>query len=466
MSEFTKWESKYPDSWFSCVPGENGFLPVGKPLEKLPEQYNIVNEILENMKLNKENGYLKLGTLCDTITKILPIFDFSSIHDKQLCAALHRDYCFLASAYSFEPCHLSLMNSEEKKYGKARTSIPSQIALPLKVLSKKNDVFPWLDYAYGYGLNNAILKEGSDPKDHNSYETIRTFNGHDSEKGFINVHVAMVAQSGELLHHQQCCLENIYLQNRELFNNHLEQHYHIFHSIINTLQTMWKASNYSDYLSFRTFIMGQKGNKQCYPDENITFDNDNFTVYNKNKYSFRGETGAQDSIIPSIDSFFQLIYPKNELTEYLFDLRKYRPKDHEAYIQFMKENSEKLEFKKYCLENTKSSILLLKNLNCLRMFRKKHWNLTKKYIIENTKHPVATGGTPITTWLPNQLGATLEYMDEIINTIDEQNICIEDKEFYNTVKLEISDHIQTIMDEVRSLQGDFKNQKHNAFLTK
>ena len=87
-----------------------------------------------------------------------------------------------------------------------------------------------------------------------------------------------------------------------------------------------------------------------------------------NKYSFRGETGAQDSIIPSIDSFFQLIYPKNELTEYLFDLRKYRPKDHEAYIQFMKENSEKLEFKKYCLENTKSSILLLKNLNCLRMF--------------------------------------------------------------------------------------------------
>lgn len=468
MSEFTKWESKYPDSWFSCVPGENGFLPVRKPLEKLPEQYNIVNEILENMKLNKENGYLKLGTLYETITKLLPIFDFSYIQDKQLCAALHRDYCFLASAYSFEPCHLSLMNSEEKKYGKARSSIPSQIALPLKILSKKNDVFPWLDYAYGYGLNNAILKDGCDPKKHESYKTIRTFNGHDSEEGFINVHVAMVSQSGQLLKYQQECLQNIYEDNRQMFNAHLQSHYETFQSIINTLQTMWKASNYEEYLSFRTFIMGQIGNKECYPNEKIIFEGDNFTVPNYETHSYRGETGAQDSIIPSVDSFLQLSYPRNELTEYLYDLRKYRPKDHEAYIQFMKENSEKLEFKKYCLQSVNSCILLLKNLNCLRMFRKKHWNLTKKYIIENTKHPVATGGTPITTWLPNQLGATLEYMDEIIKHVANniKDIHINDLEFFNTIQTEISDHIQSIMDEVRSLQHDFKEQKHDDFMNR
>ena len=161
-------------------------------------------------------------------------------------------------------------------------------------------------------------------------------------------------------------------------------------------------------------------------------------------------------------------YPRNELTEYLYDLRKYRPKDHEAYIQFMKENSEKLEFKKYCLQSVDSCILLLKNLNCLRMFRKKHWNLTKKYIIENTKHPVATGGTPITTWLPNQLGATLEYMDEIIQHVANniKDIHINDVEFFNTIQTEISDHIQSIMDEVRSLQHDFKEQKHDDFMNR
>jgi indoleamine 2,3-dioxygenase len=98
------------------------------------------------------------------------------------------------------------------------------------------------------------------------------------------------------------------------------------------------------------------------------------------------------------------------------------------------------------------------------MFRKKHWNLTKKYIIENTKHPVATGGTPITTWLPNQLGATLEYMDEVVKTINPDLVNDKDREFFDTIQIELSDHIQTIMDEVRQMQPEFKDQKHDSFL--
>lgn len=35
----------------------------------------------------------------------------------------------------------------------------------------------------------------------------------------------------------------------------------------------------------------------------------------------RGETGAQDSIIPCADSVLDMPYPKNTLTEYLIDLR-------------------------------------------------------------------------------------------------------------------------------------------------
>ena len=42
-----------------------------------------------------------------------------------------------------------------------------------------------------------------------------------------------------------------------------------------------------------------------------------------------------------------------------------------------------------------------------------HWNVTKSYIITKTKHPKATGGTPITTWLPNQLFAVMENMKRI-----------------------------------------------------
>ncbi len=462
MTVFKKWESKHKNSWFSCVPGKNGFLPIDQPLFRLPEKYNKVNEILKNMKITQNNethGYLHYRTLGNIIDKELPIYDISKETDVKLLAALQRDYYFLASAYSLETSH---PKENESNYNTARTILPKQIAIPLLELSKKNDVFPWMDYAYGYGLNNALLI-GDDPTHYGSYKTIRTFNGNQSEEGFINVHVAMVAQSGDLLKYQQECLYNISIDNREEFNKNLKSHFMVFSNIIETLQTMWKASSYSDYMSFRTFIMAQKGNNICYPNESITF---SIEEGGQEIHSYRGETGAQDSMIPSIDSFLQLKYPRNKLTEYLFDLRQYRPKDHQEYINFVEKESLNLDFKRYCYKDSYSCIILLKNLNCLRMFRKKHWNLTKKYIIENTKHPVATGGTPITTWLPNQLGATLAYMQEVIDVINIYDLNDDNLEYYRSLKVELSDHIQSIMDEVNSMQRDFKNQDYKDFVSK
>ena len=194
MSDFKVWNSQNPDSWFSCRPGKNGFLPVSSPLSVLPEKYNELNVLLDKMRItqnNGEKGYLSSGSLSEHVEK-LPIYDFENVKDIQLLAALHRDYCFLASAYSLETCHLSLSKSDNNEYGTARETLPPQLSLPLLQLSKKNDTFPWLDYAYGYGLNNSVLQEGGDYKDYKSYKTIRMFNGNDSEEGFINVHVAMV----------------------------------------------------------------------------------------------------------------------------------------------------------------------------------------------------------------------------------------------------------------------------------
>ncbi len=456
---FKLWESKNKNSWFSVIPGKNGFLPVDQPLFRLPEKYSKVNDILRDMKINKSDGskgflhYRKLG---EVIKNDLPIYDVSSETDIQLLAALQRDYYFLASAYSLETSH---PKENESNYHEARNTIPKQLAIPLVELSKKNKVFPWMDYAYGYGLNNALLV-GDDPTDYTCYKTVRTFNGNQSEEGFINVHVAMVAQSGKLLEFQQNSLLNLSEDLRDQFNENLKNHYLILSNIVETLQTMWKASSYSDYMSFRTFIMAQTGNKICYPDEHIYMEIENGVE----KHGYRGETGAQDSIIPSVDNFLQLDYPRNKLTEYLFDLRKYRPKDHQEYINFVGKSSRELNMKDYCYENSKSSLLLLKNLNCLRMFRKKHWNLTKKYIIENTKHPVATGGTPITTWLPNQLGATLEYMAEVVDNINIDDLTSEDKEYFTSISIELSDHIQSIMDEVKSLQNNFDDQNHDEYL--
>lgn len=42
----------------------------------------------------------------------------------------------------------------------------------------------------------------------------------------------------------------------------------------------------------------------------------------------------------------------------------------------------------------------------------------QEYIIKRTAHPVATGGSPIVTWLPNQLDAVLQQMITTDSVID------------------------------------------------
>jgi len=54
--------------------------------------------------------------------------------------------------------------------------------------------------------------------------------------------------------------------------------------------------------------------------------------------------------------------------------------------------------------------LWIKMLNQVRDFRWRHWCFAREYILKQTKHPTATGGSPIVTWLPNQLQAVMEEM--------------------------------------------------------
>ena len=454
--QFEKWQSKYPDSWFSCVPGKNGFLPVSQPINELDQKYQIIDDLLNEMRITQKDGsqgLLAKNKFAEAVDERLPLFDFSDIKDIGILAALLRDYYFMSAAYSLESSHFDL---NDGVYGQARVNLPKQLAVPLKQLAEKNGVFPWMDYAHGYGLNNAVLKDGADPTKQESYETIRMFNGHESESGFINVHVAIDYQSGALLQYQQETLESLSNKDQQAFTDSLTNHADIFENMVSTLQSMWKASRSSDYLSFRTFIMGHKGNKVCYPDEHIVLELGEGV---NETHSYRGETGAQDSIIPSVDNFVELEYPINKLTEYLYDLRKYRPKDHQEYIEYNKYHSSNLGFKNFAKKDSKSAFALLRNLDCLRAFRSCHWNLTKSYIINNTKHPVATGGTPITTWLPNQLGATLDYMSEVVGVINIEELSESDQERYVQIKKDLENQKERIFEEVRKMQEDFVDQE-------
>lgn len=67
------------------------------------------------------------------------------------------------------------------------------------------------------------------------------------------------------------------------------------------------------------------------------------------------------------------------------------------------------------MADAEASLLYLGILDQVRDFRNRHWNLTKEYILKHTKYPRATGGSPIVTWLPNQLKAVLDAITKIGN---------------------------------------------------
>ena len=58
------------------------------------------------------------------------------------------------------------------------------------------------------------------------------------------------------------------------------------------------------------------------------------------------------------------------------------------------------------------------------IFRNGHWMFVQKYIMANTAYPIATGGTPITSWLPNQIQACLTYQGVIQSRIAELGACV------------------------------------------
>jgi indoleamine 2,3-dioxygenase len=117
--------------------------------------------------------------------------------------------------------------------------------------------------------------------------------------------------------------------------------------------------------------------------------------------------------IPLCDNLLQITMPETPLTEILQDFRSYRPGNHRAFLEYVKTRSNQLSLRSYALQDTTSSALYILAMNQVRDFRWRHWCFTREYILKRSSHPTATGGSPIVTWLPNQLQAVLKGMTDI-----------------------------------------------------
>ena len=404
----------YSDNFFE-VNHINGFLPKKSPLAVLPEKYNELQVLIDEMPIKKADGTQGLLSRRGDIEKA--VNNLSNLkhlvveeEDVFLIQALFRAYSFLTSAYLLAPAHFNYIDT--KKYGKAHTVLPSQIAEPFVIVSKKLDVYPFIDYHYSYSLGNYVKIDKSKGYEWENLAMAAKFSGMDDERGFIMLHVDINQHSPELV---GSILDYLKSDEDKSVNQSLSKCLSAMKKINERRQIMWQASRWKHYNDFRVFIMGIKGNDEIFGDGVI------YEGVSDEPIQYRGQTGAQDNIIPTADIFTGVIgyYPTNDLTKYLLDLRSYRPKCIQNFLSDIKSEmgDNRLFNNLKESKNEKGFCLLLQILDEIYYFRNGHWQFVQKYIMANTKYAKATGGTPIISWIPNQITAVLNYMSDVIELI-------------------------------------------------
>ncbi|PVU87024.1 hypothetical protein BB560_006566 [Smittium megazygosporum] len=449
------WVNPYPDQEF-FVGRENGFLPREDPLVQLPEQFKEMEDLLNEMPLflpNGKRGLLWEGKLGDAIHSKLPLYDVSSITDQRLLAALFRDYTYLASAYLLEPCDIKYRN--EGSYGLGRQTLVKNIAVPLEIVAEKIKAKPFMEYALSYSLYNYKKKDVSKGPVYDNLELIRGFSKCPDEHGFILVHVDMVSHSGNLCASAIDALDAVKNNDRPKFNAAIQSYFDSLYIINTAMETMWKRSDPNRYNSFRTFIMGTK-NQPMFP---------NGVIYegslDTSPRFYRGESGANDSMIPLSDNLFELSssMPNNPLSKVLRDFRTYRPANHHAFLNYVENEAKALNVLDFASKDSLSAAIMLRNLDQIRDFRHRHWTFTVEYIIKNSDHPTATGGSPIVTWLPNQLHSVLNAIEKVSTGIDMTELDLGMQDIVHNIRRRAVAQVRALERQVASFQETrFKNQ--------
>jgi indoleamine 2,3-dioxygenase len=440
----------YSDGFFDVSP-QHGFLPIQGSLKTLPMEYSSLQHILDHMPvtdINGDEGYLSTPGLLPQMVKKLP--DYTDLvndeSNKLVLAALFRGYTFLASSYLLEPAYQHFKVTGE--YGKANRILPSNIAKPLCTVASKLDVFPWLDYSYAYALGNYRL---IDPKGGLVWSNLKlnvSFSGKEDERGFILVHVDINQFSPYLIESFETILGSS--DNVQMLDG-LKLCLSTMLRMNERRQQMWAASQPTRYNDFRIFIMGIEGNDAIFGDGVI------YEGVSDQPKRYRGQSGSQDTIIPTLDTMFRVIdyYPKNELTEYLLDMRKYRPKVFQRYLRDLEDRSLGIwdQVEKIC--GAEGLLLVVDILTQIYHFRNGHWQFVQKYIMGNTKYNVATGGTPVTTWIPNQIEATLKAMEEVMKRLEQQELSEGQKSDLEYHQLNLDAKVELLSDQIKTLSKNF-----------
>jgi indoleamine 2,3-dioxygenase len=114
--------------------------------------------------------------------------------------------------------------------------------------------------------------------------------------------------------------------------------------------------------------------------------------------NFRGETGAQSSIMPSLIAFMKIPHRASVLTSHLAEMRRFMPAPHRQLIA----DIESLPSPRDLADPRAYNDVL----EGMATFRETHYKWAQEYINRWTDDPRGTGGTPYMQWLKQLIDET------------------------------------------------------------
>ena len=207
-------------------------------------------------------------------------------------------------------------------------SLPVQLARPWYEVAQRLGRPPVLSYA-SYALDNWRRLETSKPIALDNIVLLQNFLGGLDEEWFVVVHVQIERQAGSglggLVQAMNGagldCEADVLTGLRALAASQAEMR--------DTLLRMKERCDpYVYYTRVRPYIHGWKNNPTL--TEGLFYSG--VAAYGGRPQPFRGETGAQSSIVPCLDAGLGISHAPDPLTVYLQEMRDYMPPRHRAFL--------------------------------------------------------------------------------------------------------------------------------------
>ena len=354
-----------------------GFLPKNAPAKSYSidsDSCSRIEEICNNLP-----KLLLTGKVQATINK-LSKKDLSIKH--LLVNQIGQDLKLAMSQLSFI-AHAYIWG-DTKPHGK----LPEALSKPWVEVANHQGRPPILSYA-SYCLDNWFKIDNDQPISLNNVALINNFLGGVDEDWFVTIHVCIEDAAGDAIDAAYKLSKLDESNNVNDFSIELKRIIKSLKAVNHIFSKMpEKCDPYVYYHRVRPYIFGTKDN----PDlkQGLIYENQ----FNNKPQFFRGETGAQSSIIPLLDGALGIEHTNDNLRHYLNEMREYMPPKHRKMIEYVEQKSQAKKFIDQSKKLTKDYDRCLEEI---RKFRAMHLEYAATYIHKQAQvsNTFGTGGSTI-----------------------------------------------------------------------